>query len=239
LTPAPNVDDAIQSAESDENLSVGQRAVAKQKLHPRLIVCEGNSDEAIIQALLRVHGIDGVQVEYAGGSGNFSVLLRAARGKKFNRVLLISDGDENPEASFQLVRQKIVEAGYTAPENRRQPIEPEGKNPGVEILMLPWDQEKGCTETVCLPAFAELYPNQFECLEAYSACTGADGWHVSQVSEMKVHCLLGCTQLPNPRVGLKIFASRTECPLNFNHDCFGQLVEHLRLFAGRPVTVSP
>lgn len=240
MTPEPDpasqaveTSEANEEAEDEKNLTVDGRKPI-EKIHPRLVVCEGNSDKAVIDALLRTHGIGGIQVEYAGGRDKFSTFLRAARVKHFKWVLLIADCDDNPNESFSYVRTQLTTAKYKPPANRRQKIEPTARDPGVEVLMLPWDTDKGCLESVCLPALEELYPDEYKCLETYCTCTGTDGWGVTKRDEMKVHCLISCTQKKNPRVGLKMFAERTACPLNFKHDCFKQVVEHLRVFAAYP-----
>jgi hypothetical protein len=240
LTPASN-GDGDQPPPDEAPLKVGDRTPTNRKIHPRLIVCEGVSDQAVIEALLRVHNIGGIQVEIGKGVGNFSVLLKTARDLKFNWVLLIADEDEvdEKEVQFHKIQVELKKAGYQIPQNRREQVAPQktahGMNPGVEILMVPWDKEKGCIETVCLPAFKELYPDQYKCVETYSECAHTNGWTTSRRSEMMVHCLLGGTQEKTPRIALQHFAKSEDCPINFKHDCFMKIVGYLQLFASRAV----
>lgn len=224
-------------ADGDANLKVGDQRLSLQLIHPRLVLCEGNSDEAVINALLRHHHIDGLQVIDAKGTGNLATFLKGARVAKFKRILIIADEDDVDANNIQFgkVRAAITSAKYDAPAQRRQQIAPTAKNPGIEVLMLPWDNEQGCIETVCLPAFEELYVPQSVCAATYAACCGCNDWGVTKLSEMKVHCLLSATQPKNPRVGLQIFAKRTNCPLNFDHQCFQRLTDYLRDFATRPI----
>lgn len=223
---------------TERDLTVDKGRPLEDMIFPRLIICEGNSDKAVVDVLTRSHGISGAQTDWTGGRTNFNKFLRAAKVKGFKWVLLLADGDDKPQQSFDLVCEELRKAKYSCPTalDRRQQVQPKDGLPGFEIVMLPGDKDQGSLETVCLPALKELYPSQYACLEQFCNCTGAAGWtSKTRLDEMKVHCLISSTQPDRPRIGLKFFAESSSCPLDFKHKCFDQLVSDLRRFSTYPV----
>jgi hypothetical protein len=217
----------------DDDLKIGGKPLDLERRHPRLIVCEGISDKNVLDALIKHHSIPGMQVVHSFGRTNFNKFLRAARVKKFSRILLISDCDQIPKDSYRIVCEQIAKASYKVPESPRLPVNPEKSNPGVEILMLPREDIQGCLETICLPAFQSLYGREAECVEAFAACVDITGWDIPKSDEMKLHCLLSAAHKTQPRIALQHYALRTDCPLNWDHECFKDLVEYLMIFSKR------
>jgi hypothetical protein len=207
----------------------------EKRYEPRLVICEGHSDSNLLAALLREHHLSGAQIHVAKGRDNFTPPLRGARVQGYKAVLVVSDNDDNPQASFDAVCTHLRSANYPVPAAPREMVTSAG-NPSISILMIPWDGTQGAIETLCLPALEETYANKVACLDEFCRCTGVDPhWSATRRSEMRAECLLACTQTSEPKLGLGHFVSRGNCPLNFRHHCFENVTEALRQFVSVPV----
>ena len=147
-------------------------------------------------------------MEFAQGNGNFHTLLRAARQKEFKWVLLVADEDDTPDdrdERFKVVRAQLRKAKYADINGRTQQLPPQDNNPGVEVLMLPWYNEPGCLENCVLASLCGTVSRAIHGLKEFAKCTKSAQWSVSKSAEMMVHCVLGATQVQNPRVGLNNF----------------------------------
>ena len=202
----------------------------------RLIICEGHSDKNVIAALMKEHNLGGIQIHIAKGRDNFTDALRGARTQGYKAVLVVSDNDDDSAAAFTTVRDHIVDAGFSPPDTPRQTVAATAENPSLAVLMIPWDGISGAIETLCLPAVEKLFADKVACLDAFCECTKVDQyWGVTKRSEMRVECLLACTQQSEPKIGLGHFVSRNACPLAFGHDCFANVSAFLAEFSKCPV----
>jgi hypothetical protein len=131
----------------------------------------------------------------------------------------------------------VNNAGYGNPPTApRQSIAARQNNPSLTVLMIPWDHKKGAIETLCLPALEDLFADKIQCLDEFCRCTGVrTNWSVTRQSEMRVECLLSCTQENEPKIGLGYFVARSACQLNFQHACFDEVSGLLRQFSISPV----
>jgi hypothetical protein len=65
--------------------------------------------------------------------------------------------------------------------------------------MLPWDNELGCLETLCLQAVNKKYEKEMQCVIKQSECVGINDWPPQKQSKMILRCLLSsvCKSEPN------------------------------------------
>ncbi len=209
----------------------------EKRSEPRLIICEGASDHGVLAALMMAQNLSGAQIHVAKGRDKFSDPLRGARVQGYKAVLIVADNDDDPSSAFHTVCWHVNNAGYGNPPTvPRQTIAASQDNPGLTVLMIPWDNEKGAIETLCLPALDDLFAEKIQCLDEFCRCTGVKtSWSVTRQSEMRVECLLSCTQENEPKIGLGHFVARSACPLNFKHACFDDVSGLLRQFSISPV----
>lgn len=220
----------VSDAEDPDSLG----GLPAKRTQPRLIICEGHSDYHVLSALIRTCNLTGLQIHIAKGRDNFTPALRGARVLGYSAILVVSDNDDDPKASFDLVCEKIRAAGYTPPSAPRVVVA-SAFGPHISVLMIPWDDVRGAIETLCLPALEVLFANKVPCLDEFCRCTEVDpNWGDTHRSEMRVECLLSCTQESEPKMGLGHFVARHTCPLDFEHECFRRVSERLRVFASSP-----
>jgi hypothetical protein len=149
----------------------------------RVILCEGGGDKNFFESLIRERELPEFYVTHPrdkiddGGRRGFAQRLRGLRLQQgfdmVTGVIVVSDNDRNPNASFQEVRNLIHEAEYKAP-NRPFVVAP--GSPSVVVMMIPSENENGQLETLCLRAIANAWPDKYVCAEKYAKCIGIDKW---------------------------------------------------------------
>lgn len=113
--------------------------------HPRLILCEGPEDVSFFRALIESRGIQHFHVQYTGkdrhstgGNSKFCEKLRALRlnrsFKVVEKVLIVTDSDDDSGASFAAVAAQITAAGYIAPQ---APWTLANGSPAVALITIP------------------------------------------------------------------------------------------------------
>jgi hypothetical protein len=207
----------------------------------RLILCEGQADASFIKHLIEERKLPGFDVFFprepyteTGGVRGFKEMLEAfsifhgfgtLRG-----MLIVSDNDDNPVNAFRSVSEAISSAeGYKAP---NQPLEVVRTNavPPLVVVMLPWKDQPGNLETLCLTSSYESYPTIRACLDQYVTCTGVNRWGLTKQSKMRMRCMLSSTCSNDPNTSLVHAWSRPEDLIPLNHPCFDQLAEFLQTF---------
>jgi hypothetical protein len=123
-----------------------------------LIVCEGQSDEAFFRHLIQKRNLPQFKVVYPmhqqdGGWRGFAPRLRALKTEpgfdELRGILVAADNDDNPTSSFRNVCDQLRAAGYPVPERPLQAIRaPE--YPALAVMMLPWADQGGKLESLCL-----------------------------------------------------------------------------------------
>jgi uncharacterized protein DUF3226 len=211
---------------------------------PCLIIGEGVHDEAFLRHLLQNRNILGCQVGFpsrenssSDGRGGFGEVLSGLRVrldfKNIRVVILVSDNDEDPVASFSKIKAQITEAGgFSVP---TKPLEVVGTadHPDLVTVMLPWTNQIGCLETLCLPATLEAWPNIEPCIEEYSRCTDIGTWPISKQSKMQLRCLFAAACKTDPNTSLTYAWSRNPPLIPLGHRSFDQLAEFLRTIRAR------
>ena len=203
-----------------------------KRTEPRLVICEGHSDHGVLLALSKALDISGAQLHVARGRGNFRSALRAARVQGYNAILIVSDNDDNPADSWNDVCTEIKNANYSVPDKPGEVVLDEKGGPSLRVLMIPWTNEKGAIESLCLPAIENLFVEQVKCVNEFCACTQIDqNWGETARSIARVEALLACTQKATPKIGLGHFVIKSDCPIDFTHNCFKRVGEALRSFS--------
>jgi hypothetical protein len=211
---------------------------------PWLIVCEGESDKRFLNQLIQVRAIPnefqvrcpGREPDNRGGRSKIGPWLDAARGAtgwdNIYGVLLISDNDDNPAASFDEVR-----ASLTAGQWKAIPAAERTVATGVDlyvdtvILMLPPGQA-GSLETLCLTAAYSKWQNIKIPLDTFVQAVGVNVWSANREAKMRLASLIAATCNARPDTGFVGHwweDARYHVPLN--EPVFDDLADFLRGFS--------
>ena len=202
---------------------------------PWLIVVEGVLDKIFFEKFLRFRNICGFEVhdpkdilldDDRGGKDCFGECLEASKTQSaLKGVLLVSDNDSDPSTSFRAVQSQIRKAELTEPSAPLSVTE-QTNAPKVVVMMLPWTDETGCLESLCLPAAYAKWPGLNEPLNNYLIASPARTWQVSPQSKMLFRCLTaaGCERDPN--AGIRVLY-KPGCEFPLDHACFDRMATYL------------
>jgi len=208
---------------------------------PRLILCEGQGDAQFIKHLIKERNLPGFDVHFphepyteTGGVNGFKEMLEALSlfhgFRTLKGILILSDNDDNPANAFLSLSEVISSAeGYKAPSQPLEVVRTDGVPPLV-VVMLPWRDQPGNIETLCLISSYDSYPPIRACLDEYVTCTGVNTWGLTKQSKMKMRCMLSSTCNSDPNTSLVYAWSRGENLIPLNHRCFDQIADFLRRF---------
>jgi hypothetical protein len=121
-------------------------------------------------------------------------------------VLVVVDADDDPLANFERVRAQIARLGtYPVPDAplvEAQAASGSG-HPGVTIAIVPWVDEKGSLESLCLAAALSVSEQLADCVADFARCASAEAWdQQGKKDAMKLRSLLAASYRNNPGVGL-------------------------------------
>jgi hypothetical protein len=218
-----------------------------------LIVSEGPADDAFLRKLMAVRGITefGFRPRAKNepdGNGAFKFRLsglvtqRRNINEKHNAIIIVADNDNNPAQAFKDVCDQIKGAGEFGVPKLPREIAKSNDLPPVSVLMLPWDTEPGCLDSICLSAALRQRPDIKSCLDNFAHCTGAkiDDWGIAHFSKMQLRCLFSAVSKDDPNIPLGHAWTSKGLALNLvplEDAVFTPIAEYLRSFV--PVTGSP
>jgi hypothetical protein len=179
----------------------------------RLIICEGPIDEAFFRSLIRARGLPEFAIrngsdrspEASGGIDSIgSLLVGIAIWDGFSNlteILIAADNDQTPAENFEKVRSQIARAGnYPVPS---APLQRATGTPNVTVMMIPWANERGNLETLCLGPAMGVSSVLANCVDAFAACVSVSGWPSgAKLDAMKLRSLLAASHPRNPFIGL-------------------------------------
>jgi hypothetical protein len=205
-----------------------------------LILSEGDGDYAFFKNLIEVRKIPNMEPRRRTGklSGNtvFKQWLEALRPEtgadQYSGILIVADNDGNPAKAFKEVRRQIQQAGeYGIPTAPALVAPAQNGRPAVAVLMLPWTDQEGCLETLCLRAALQRRPRIARCIAAYLRCIGIARWTVSNLDKFSMRCLLSAACKRNPNTGLQYAWSaekgRPKDLIPLRYRCFKQVADFL------------
>ena len=169
---------------------------------------------------------------HPGGRGGYEKRLRSLRlqpgFEEVTGIIVASDNDANPSASFKDVRKHIHEAEFPAPNHPL--IATKGK-PGVAVIMLPKTNAPGQLETLCLESVQTAWPKEFKCAEAYGECTGITSWPQGKQERARLRALIShiCKKDPNSSL-THLWSDGRELVVPLTHHCFTPLADFLMNF---------
>ena len=210
----------------------------------RLIVYEGEGDRAFFKALIAGRSLQNFRLykrpsKMLEGVGSFEQILKSVTAgtdyENCSLVVIVADNDAEPEKSFRgIIRQIKAARRFAIPQKPRE-VANAGQQMAVSVLMLPWDDVPGDLETVCFEAAARAHRKIAACVEAYVQCVGAKQWGVSQISKLRLRCLIAASCRKDPNTGLQYAweaqggrRPKNLIPLGRNGGYVGRIVKYLR-----------
>ena len=207
----------------------------------RLILCEGSQDQAFFRHLISDRNLPSFDVVFPGhprtdlgGTSGFGQMLEALSTnpgfRNLTEILVVADNDDSPPDRFNFIAQQIGGAeGFTAPQHPLEVARAPGVPPLV-VMMIPWVDERGALETLCLEsAYAESHEIR-ECITRYAECTSASNWSSgTSQDKMRLRCILSSRCEDDPNTGLAFAWSKKKCPrlIPLNHGCFDRVASFL------------
>ncbi|HWB61777.1 MAG TPA: DUF3226 domain-containing protein [Chthoniobacteraceae bacterium] len=210
-----------------------------------IIITEGKADDEFIEQLIKVSGIDPEAFEvrralesesygYSGFERRLAALKTETGLDNRRAIILVADNDDLNDKFFLKIRDQISSAGgYGVPSAPLELVSGDERIPPIAVLMLPWADEPGCLDSLCLQAACNQRPHYVACIEQFVTCVKALDWPISSLHKLKLRCLLSsaCKQDPNtPLVHVWKSNRRDENLVPLNDPCFGRIVEFLRSF---------
>lgn len=191
------------------------------------MACEGEADKAFLCSLTQKRALGVFDVEIAKGK-NFAEFLTAVPiQSSVKKILIVTDSDDNPVAAFEAMRKQIIDAGLEAP---LKPLELSGGSPAVGILLIPWFDEPGNLETLCLPVIIEKYPVVAKCADEYHSCCQITHWSLGKQSKMRFACIVAASCERDPTKAMRYLWESGDYCIDANHNAFDRIAEAVRQF---------
>jgi hypothetical protein len=206
----------------------------------RLLLCEGPDDALFFRALIEARRLPAFRVKHngtksdpRGGNTKFGSGLKAhyelqGGRRRFDKVLIVSDNDDNPQDSFDRVRGQVEQFFPFA-----APTAPGTSVPGpplVRIQMIPENVEVDDLETLCLEAARHADAAIASHVDNFAALVGTDRWpHERRSKEMWLRSNLAARCQRDPFVTLQnVFTNRHHQNLiPLNHPSFQNISDVL------------
>lgn len=151
-------------------------------MFPRLLVCEGFEDAWFFNKLIEARGIQRFYIAHAGGNTKFASaiakfqLQNTAAFRALRDIVVVADNDDDPKGRFDNACSELKKAfkdNAMVPTAERTPTQ---KQPRCSILMLPWTNEHGHLESLCVEAAKSTSAPMASHVSAFLALAGADNW---------------------------------------------------------------
>jgi hypothetical protein len=207
----------------------------------RVILCEGEGDCSFFRHLIAKRALPAFDIfcprkpytEDGAVQGYDDMLRVFTTGQGFSDligILVQGDNDHNPSIKFQNIADKIAGAeGYVAPHAALE-VARAANRPPVVVMMMPWVNEPGCLETLCLPSAESAFPEIKKCVDKQFECATISAWDIAKQHKMRLRCMIASTCKTDPYTSLVHAWSRTENLIPLDHSCFQRIADFLANF---------
>jgi hypothetical protein len=193
-----------------------------------VIACEGDGDSAFLSHLIETRSLGTFDVRIAKGN-QFGQLLSGLQVlSDLERVLIVTDSDNDTSATFERIQGEIAEAGLVAPTG---PLELSAGSPRVAVMLVPWHDEVGNLEVLCLRAMNDSHHEITACADAYVKCYSMiDTWPIGREAQLRIRIMLSSICTSDPNTSLRYAWSRPENCIDLTHACFDKVADAIRAF---------
>jgi hypothetical protein len=215
------------------------------KGRPHALLCEGMSDKRFYERLFSQRNIGAdftimvptVEGQYQGGGrsqfGRYlkSISVNQSFAENVKAVLIVSDNDEDPAASFKEVQDELREAKYFPIPNEELVAATMKEAPTVVVLMLPMGGVIGNLETLCLQSAYSKWPDIRPHLDTFVANTPPHAWALGKQDKMKIQSILAATNSKQPDAGFAgHWRQDQQFQIPLDHSCFDGLANFIANF---------
>jgi hypothetical protein len=200
-------------------------------------VCEGDSDAAFIDALLRNRGVPDAAF-FVRGEGGYQFFERHLNGVQVSsdravltHLAVVADSDDDPAAQFGIVQAALTAAGFPVP---GAPFEIVPGPPFVGVFMMPRSNgagmpAHGSLETLLATAALAARAGLGGCLDAFAACVNAPGnWTVNRISKRQVNATIAALCVDDPGCSLSYIWGKASNPIPIGSPIFQPLADFLQ-----------
>ncbi len=203
---------------------------------PRFLLCEGEDDKCVFEALIASQGLPEFQVCHSHevcGTGGKTGFAKSIEGmevlsgwRNLKALLVVADNDTRGN-SFREIQNAFTANNHTPPPTENAIGNMLGKP--VAILMIPDAGTEGDLEKLCLPAIYSKWPAAQTCVSDFLRCTGAEAWaKASSINKARARSAAVGFYEPDPYKGIGLLFKKDV--LSVRHNCFDSLVQYLRDF---------
>jgi hypothetical protein len=209
-----------------------------------LIICEGDGDRKFLDHLVENRNIGEFQIETAKGQRSATgddVFVNSLKGLLGGRsgfdvcqsVIIVADNDDNPHVSFSRIAKQIKDGGWGIVSSPRQFTIPTDMLPPLAVLMLPWDDRKGCLEHVLYESASKNRTELSLKVESFIETVNTTDWPAQRLGKCKLRSFLSIASY-DPHISLQHLWSeerrKKSLPVDLvplGDSCFSQIVEFL------------
>ncbi len=197
---------------------------------PTLLVGEGKDELRFFGALLKHLGRTDVQVEECQGKDGLRRYLKAlvvrTGFETLERILIVQDGDNNPDGRFNSVRDIVANCDLVPPMRHAQISD--GK-PAVGVFIMPDGLREGMLEDLCLSSVAD--DPAMKCVDGFISCVEELGNDPKPRSKARLHAWLASRESPGKLLGEAADAGEWK----WRHATFRPLIAFLDNAKGGPL----
>ena len=171
-----------------------------------LLLTEGIDDARFLDAFLNHINKSGIQIAVVEGKDNFrpflsGTLVNSRNFARLNKLAIVRDADDNPQAAFQSLCDGLFQAKLPVPS--RPWGEHQSDSLTVSIAILPDENSTGNLEDLCLRAIQSQAQSQpaLSCVDQYISCLQASAVTLNHQSKTRLHAYLAAGDRPGLRLG--------------------------------------
>jgi len=144
-------------------------------------------------------------------------------------LLIATDGDSDPTASFDYACEQLELAGLPIPTGAYQICNEQDKIK-TAVMIIPGAGRQGGLESLLLECCAGLFADQTACIEAFCGCLGAENLPEKVLHKLKLRALIAATYSSDPSLGINAWLSSDTRPFLLTHPALDALVAFISSF---------
>jgi hypothetical protein len=178
-----------------------------------------------------------VKGQYVGGGrsqfGRYLSSISVDQGfiDNVKAVLVISDNDDDPDASFAEVQKEIRSSKIFPVPDAEMTVGKIAGAPDLVVLMLPMGGAIGNLESICLQAAYSKWPQVSPHLDTFVVGTPPNLWTHGKQSKMRMQCILAATNDRQPGSGFAgHWRQDRQYQIPLDHPCFDDVSDFIENF---------
>ena len=204
---------------------------------PRLLLCEGPEDKYFFRKLIQSRKLPEFDIQDTssqhdrnGGNTKFGTKLKVLRDNRrgfsgLDHILIVSDNDTDQQTSFNAICEQLARNGFAVPSAI---LQRSNGRPTITIMMLPFADEHGNLESVCVDATRHENKTIASHADHFVALVKADEWPQEVKQKLWLRVVLSARYQKDPFIFLGKAFSEGLVPMT--HNSFDHITDALRSF---------